>query len=504
MADDWTYPVPNDLAALLAPYLKPGVDVPSSGPNEVPVQTPDDVIKLYTKSPDATAASPKKKFGWADTWPVQIAKTIASGLTLPGDVYQGNATVPQSAALSPTGEEDTSNIGRLTNLAGVVGTGAIPNVTAKAAPLIDANTATLADLARNTYDIPLRGGQISANRSVNYLDSVLQDKPFSGMAQSSSDQSAAFNRAVSNTIGENTDKITPDVMDAAKKRLGARYEDIASKSTIQADDKLGSDLNGIASDANTVLAPSERTIIHGQISNILDKIQGTGEIDGKTYQALIKTGSPLDRATKSGDTNVKYYAGQVKQSLLDALGRSVSPELQDQLAATNSQYKAMKTIEPLVEKSTTGDISPALLMGVTRQSYGNMAYGGGGDLANLSRIGQRFLKEPPNSGTANRLSAMKILGIGGASGVEAGLAFHDPMMAAKIGGLAALAGVGKGAVNAGVGSVLRSDWYANKLINSALPGRTPNMLDKLTNSAIPYYPPLPIMGVAPQNAYQPQ
>jgi len=46
-----------------------------------------------------------------------MAKGIYGGLTLPGDVYQGNAAVPQSANMP--GGEDTSSIGRVTDLAGV-------------------------------------------------------------------------------------------------------------------------------------------------------------------------------------------------------------------------------------------------------------------------------------------------------------------------------------------------------------------------------------------------
>jgi hypothetical protein len=60
--------------------------------------------------------------------------------------------------------------------------------------------------------------------------------------------------------------------------------------------------------------------------------------------------------------------------------------------------------------ATTGDISPAGLMQAVRASYGDMAYtGGGGDLGNLARIAQRFLKEPPDSGTAGRLSALEAM-----------------------------------------------------------------------------------------------
>ncbi|HEX5508913.1 MAG TPA: cell wall hydrolase [Pseudolabrys sp.] len=443
------------------------------------------------------------------TWPERLVRTVASevasGLTLPGDVESGRATVPQSANFPGANGEDTSNLGRLINLAGVVGTGSIPVVAGARAPLIDPATAKLAQTARDVFGIPIRGGQISESPFVNFLDSVLKEKPFSGYAGNVAQQKAAFNRNVAGAIGEDADKVTPEVMDAAKKRLGVQYEDIAAKSTINADAPLYQTLTSIANDAGSVLAPNETSVVHNQIGNILDRIKD-GTIDGKTYQALIKTGSPLDRATKSNDANVKYYAGQVKQALIDALGRSVSPELKDKLASTNSQYKAMKTIEDLVEKSPTGDISPALLMSAVRKSYGGMAYGNGGPLADLARVGQRFLKEPPNSGTASRLSAMKLLGLGGAGGVEAGLAFHDPILAAKIAALATTAATAKAGTNAALGSILRSNWYANRLINSAVPRESASPLQKLVRGAIPYNPPAEMLLPFPayESANEPQ
>lgn len=39
------------------------------------------------------AAAPGHKFGWEDTWPVKAAKAVYSGLTLPGDVAQGNVSI---------------------------------------------------------------------------------------------------------------------------------------------------------------------------------------------------------------------------------------------------------------------------------------------------------------------------------------------------------------------------------------------------------------------------
>jgi hypothetical protein len=66
--------------------------------------------------------TPQHHFGLMDTWPVRLAKSVYDAVTLPHDFYQGTATVPQSANFS--GGEDTSSIGRMTNLAALT---ALPN-----------------------------------------------------------------------------------------------------------------------------------------------------------------------------------------------------------------------------------------------------------------------------------------------------------------------------------------------------------------------------------------
>jgi hypothetical protein len=67
--------------------------------------------------PSAAPAEAPHKFGLTDTWPARLAKSIYSAVTLPGDVYQGKAAVPQSANMP--GGQSTENIGRVNDLAGL-------------------------------------------------------------------------------------------------------------------------------------------------------------------------------------------------------------------------------------------------------------------------------------------------------------------------------------------------------------------------------------------------
>lgn len=294
----------------------------------------------------------------------------------------------------------------------------------------DAGVNTLAAKAQ-AMGIPIRFPQISDSPFISKLSQIAGMLPGSGMSGLHAEQQGAFNRAVSNTFGENATSITPDVMAAAKKRLGNEFDTVAKNSTIKFDAPLGGDLQSILHEAGSTLADSELNVLHKQVGNVLDRVTGAGEIDGKTYQALTRKGAPLNRAMSSSDPNVAHYAGRIKEALDDALERSAPTDMVDRLRTARGQYKNMKTIEDLVEKSPTGDISPPLLMGQVRQSYGNMAYGGGGQLADLSRIGQRFMRKPPDSGTPLGTAALNLLLSAGGAGVAGYSTGYDPISMLK-------------------------------------------------------------------------
>jgi hypothetical protein len=332
----------------------------------------------------------------------------------------------------------------------------------------DAATNALASKAE-AMGIPIRFPQITSSPFVAKLSQMAGKLPGSGMDALHGEQQGAFNRAVSNTFGENVDKITPDVMASAKKRLGNEFDTVAKNSTIKFDSDLGNDIGSILHEAGSTLTDSENSILHKQVGNILDKVTGAGEIEGPTYQALTRKGAPLDRAMNSSDPNVRHYAGRVKEALDDALERHAPPDMVDRLKTARGQYKAMKTVEDLVEKSPTGDISPALLMNPVRQSYGNMAYGGGGNLADLARIGQRFMRQPPDSGTPLGTAALNLLLGAGGAGVAGYSTGYDPISMLK--GAALLPATALAA--RGATTLLNRPAAVNSLVQRAVPAMVP-------------------------------
>ena len=262
-------------------------------------------------------------------------------------------------------------------------------------------------------------------------------------------------------------------MNRARTRIGNDFDTVAQNTNIQVDPQFVSDLHSTINDARLVLTDPEANIIERQAQNIFDKINQNNEtISGETYQALTRKGAPLDNLLSSDNPNIANAAQRLRDMLDDGLQRSASPDMQALLTQARRQWASLKTVQPLAAKAPTGDISPALLAGRVNANTGNsLAFGGGGDLGTLARIGQKFLKEPGSSNTAERLSTIATFGKAGQLAANAvgasALGLSAGMTPAEMGLTAAgvPAGLLAGRV---VGSGLRSDWLANSLINRTL------------------------------------
>jgi hypothetical protein len=404
-------------------------------------------------------------FGASATAPL-LTNALAGGAT--------NAAVSAADAAARGGSP--GDIGRAGIVGGAFGAaapvvGAGVNALARGAlgGVIPQDDAQLAALATQKYGIPLTAPQLSTSPGLKIASSALNRLPFSGAGGDIAAQQAAFNQAVAGTIGETATKITPEVMLAAKARIGGYYDTVAQNTNINVDGKFMQDLHDVLNNASQVLPKTEAEPLVKQAQNIIEKIDlATKTISGATYQALTNTGAPLDRLAESDNPNMAFYANGLKRALDSALERSAPADQQALLQTADRQWAAMRTVQPIVAK-TGGDVSPALLAGRVNAATGNgMAFGYGGDLGELARIGQRFLKEPGSSNTAERAATMAA--VGGAAG--------NALAAATGGGSL----IGAGTIPAtllfgrAVSSAMRSKWLANSLINRSLPNASPPTL----------------------------
>ena len=396
---------------------------------------------------------------------------VASGLN------DGSSTAPLGQQLRD-GAEFGAVLGAGVPLAVGAARGAIGNALGGT---ISPEAAALAQTARDTYGIPLQAGQISSSPFVRFLGSQLEKLPLSGAGPASDAQRTAMTTAIASTFGENADSITPAVMSAARTRLGNTFNTLAGQINVRADPQMISDLGDITTRAQSVLNSDQQGIVGRQLMNLVDKVQqGNGTLPGSVYQNLIAKGGALDDAMNSGNPGVKLYAGQIRDVLDDAMQRSAPSNLAQQLAEARFQYKNLKTIEPLVPQAQgqDGNISPLRLLQAVRNNFSDMAYSGAGPLGELAAIGQRFMKAPPDSGTATRNMIM-----GGLSALTpAGLATvaHEPIGVMG----AALGTLGTVAAGRAAGAYLRSPMLANRLISNGLAGNpTSSVVNALAGNA---------------------
>lgn len=397
--------------------------------------------------PAATTALGAKALGLTGSLGQRMLAGGASGF----GINAADSAVRSGGDLKNTllGGEIGGAIGAATPLAGrAIGAG----VNKLMAPAADGSTNYLLQKAAQ-FGIPIRPAQNSTSPFINKLDQMVPKIPGSGMSDVISEQKTAFNSAIAKTFGEDAKAITPDVMAAARKRIGSEFDAVEKGTRVQFDQPLISKLDSVVRDAADVLEAGQVAPLAKRVGSIID-LAKNGEFDGKTFNNMMKQGSPLSRLQKSTDPNVRYYAGEIRSALQDALERSATPEMAQRYNLARLQYKNMKTIQPLAEKASTGDVSPLLLLNEVRKSNPNFAYGSGGDLADLARIGQRFMKQPPDSGTplGNKVldlfthSAPALAGaaIGAGSAYSGGF---DPVkdVGLGVGGLLATAAAARGA-----------------------------------------------------------
>jgi len=417
-----------------------------------------------------------------------IAKGVEAGApTLAGRVLQGIKGGATVGAISGFGGANDQSLGSdllATGTGAATGAavgGAMPVAGAAAGKLlgnVDEDTGKLADLAINQYGIPVKGPQITNSPVVKYTYSQLRKIPFSGGGDLAEAQQSAFNKAVANTFGEDAEKITPEVLQQARDRIGGVFNGVAKRTTIPMTNDFMDRLQNVVDNARLVSSADSVAPIERQAMNIVDTAANNGgNIGGKAYIDLTAKGGPLDAMMQSSDSGIRQAGIQLRSALDDALQHHAAADDLAALKGARAQYKALKTVEPLTLRAdtvggatpSTGDISPAALRAAVNQSYLNAARAKAGELPlnDLAKIGQRFLKEPPDSGTATREAVNH--GIGIAGGLGAAIAGHEAGIPPHV-TLPIIAGTAVAGRTAG--AAMRSNAYAESLVNRAL-GRMP-------------------------------
>lgn len=281
-----------------------------------------------------------------------------------------------------------------------------------------ADTQAVAQTAQR-YGIPLGLGDVAENKAIQATRSILRDAPISGgMAQTAREsQQEAFNKAVGATFGAPEKKLTLDVLDQAKKRLGGEFDRIWNNNVLQVDPKMVNTLQSVRDQAQK-LPTNEGGSVLREIDDLYSKMvpdaQGNliipGDVANKFQSYLRRRGESFPALSEE--------FGQLRRAILDTFNASVTPADAAALTLNRSQYKAFKTVEPILRSAelgiagrTAGDIPAALLPQAVNRSYGSLQ---NAPLAELSQVGSRFLVDRTSQTGGSARAALQNTAIGAA------------------------------------------------------------------------------------------
>lgn len=341
----------------------------------------------------------------------------------------GSAARPLSNAARAAGSATAENIGRVGQMAQRAAGAPVRAAASQISP-------ETARLARQAYQmgIPLRPDMLFDNRYAKMFGQAMEHVPLSG--SNAEIRQTAFNRAMIRSIGGNAQAatLTPDVFDDAMRRSGATIGRIVGRTNTPLDRQLNGRLGEISRNVNAYQTDDVAHAVNNYIEQVRDRAVN-GRVPGAAMRSINTEIGNQIRTSQNGD--LRHALGDLQETLQDAVGRQITGEDRTAWLTARRHYANGKTLTPLVAKSPEGDISPAQLMGAvtnTRAGKEAMARGRGGELGTAARVGQRFLKEPPSSGTAERNAVLRTLSAGAAGAAGA----THPGTAAGVYGLANL------------------------------------------------------------------
>lgn len=348
----------------------------------------------------------------------------ARALMNPASYKAAAASGAISGALVPTidGESTVHNagVGAVTGMAGNLAVNTIGRLAQPISNALSSAHEKAVSVLQNA-GIPLDAAQQTGSTFLNRVRSSFFDNPITAGTQSAlvGQQKAGFNKAVLATVGEDATAATPDVMNQAATRINGVFKDVLNRNNVTISDPVVSKIAAIQQAATE----EEKAPVASIANRLMGAVQSDGTVPGQVAYNIKKD---LDRLASSPDTTLGYHAKQLRSTLMDTINDSLSPTDQAAFGEARNQFSNMKRIEGVIDKSGSGDISPARLANVMAQkaNRGASVYGRGDQqLVDLAHSGNMLLPDKmPNSGTTARI-AMQIgapLIAGGAGGAYSG------------------------------------------------------------------------------------
>ena len=371
---------------------------------EAAAQRPEEIRKLREENA-AITSTPAGAAG-------NIAGDIGQALLLPGGtILKTTGAGATLGAAQPVGEGESRVMNAVGGgTAGALGQTAVNAIGRVAQPIVK-NLSKQAEKGVQILKdagVPLDLAQETGSKVMGWAKRLTSDNPFTGGGSHAFEESQnnAFTKAISKTMGEDAERITPEVLQNAKTRLGDVYNNLFDRNGVRVTRDFQKSLTELK-DASEKVMPEGQKGITNIVNDIMEKSKlNMGHLDGKQYQAIKQQLAAMEA---QGGT-AGHYAGELREKLFEGLSNTIkklgNKEDLELLKQTNKQYGNMKKIEDIALKDPDGHVSPAKLYNsLTTKAKRNAFYQDDPHLAQLASAGKSVLTEKmPNSGTAARLA----------------------------------------------------------------------------------------------------
>lgn len=342
-------------------------------------------------------------------------KAIASGLStgglparIAGSMGLGAATGAAYGFGSGEGDENRIKGAESGAVAGAALGGALPLAGAgiglakrAVVPSVEQNTAALAQRAQD-FGIPLRLDQIAPTRTRKGIQKISQVIPLSGVDTFEKSQRSAFNKAVAGTIGQpDAADLSPSTINAFRLSNGDKFDSVFKDTKFTITPQVQAGIQAIAGSADSALDAGLAKVVQTNVNDTLEQLS-KGELSG---EKLASIRSELLKNSVRSQSSASEYIGDIIDHLDNVAESQLPPAKIAQLAQARREWRNFKTIKPLLEKSTDGEINPTELINRVASSRYINASGlptGADDLVDLARIGKDLMPKAGGSDTFDK------------------------------------------------------------------------------------------------------
>lgn len=274
------------------------------------------------------------------------------------------------------------------------------------APVYDDYTAKLAKKAKDIgIKIPVDAGQDkpALKKAIRAAETV----PFASTGKIERENLNNWSRAVGKTIGVDAPISTPTLA-KAKEQIGARFDAIESGRNIAVSDDLLQGINNLEEFAQTAVTKDIGEQIQLQINKIRANIEGKESIPVETLARLRKDMGKLANKSSNYELSSGYQEieGFLGDTIIDTLEGATRKDYQD----LKNVYRNFLSVKKAVKLDPTGALeSPSKFLSSVSTVFRDFPEGGGGEVADLARIGKLFVKQRPE-GSPTATNVMGVLG----------------------------------------------------------------------------------------------